>query len=338
MSKLQQCSAIDRQANSTPGFTTGRPYAIENERSKSLVVDKYVLAAHGKAEREWPFIACSESPFTDVSILAPCSCFALWQLTIFQGEWNRYQITCKNDGITIPRKPELYKKMDDINGLIGRKWTDLEISEKVKKQQALMDRFSGVERQRIERDLAQARAHGNGELAEELQDKLDKMPAPRLAFQTTLKKNSPSKPATPSQQDRLAEKNALNRQLNAKQVREAQLAERRRTREVEERGEDGDADPSSQRSRARAKLARGDSTMSNNSSGGLNSPAGNGATPALGAQKTAKKDDVLPHIAKLKEAQLAEASAKGGVPMIHKTLYDDDIIGALDLELDVEID
>lgn len=231
--------------------------------------------------------------------------------------------------------------MDDINGLIGRKWTDLEISEKVKKQQALMDRFSGVERQRIERDLAQARAHGNDELAEELQDKLDKMPAPRLAFQTSLKKNSPSKPATPSQQDRLAEKNALNRQLNAKQVREAQLAERRRAREVEERGEDADADadadPSSQRSKARAKLARGDSTVSNNSSGGLNSPAGNMGTPALGAQKTAK-DDVLPHIAKLKEAQLAEASAKGGVPMIHKTLYDDDIIGALDLELDVEID
>lgn len=197
-----------------------------------------------------------------------------------------------------------------------------------------MDRFSGVERARIERDLAQARAHGNDELAEELQDKLDKMPAPRLAFQTSLKKNSPAKSAAPSQQDRLAEKNALNRQLNAKQVREAQLAERRRTRDVESAGGDAEGGDSSQRSKSRSKLARGDSTISNNS--GTNTPAGNG-TPALGAQKT-KKDDVMPHIAKLKEAQLAEATAKGGVPMIHKTLYDDDIIGALDLELDVEID
>lgn len=225
--------------------------------------------------------------------------------------------------------------MDDINGLIGRKWTDLEISEKVKRQQALMDRFSGVERARIERDLAQARAHGNEELVEELQEKLDKMPAPRLAFQTTLKKNSPAKPAAPSQQDRLAEKNALNRQLNAKQVREAQLAERRRVRDVDDaraRSEDADGD-SSQRSKSRGKLAREDSGTANPS--GINTPA-NG-TPALGAQKT-QKDDVLPHIAKLKEAQLAEATAKGGVPMIHKTLYDDDIIGALDLELDVEID
>lgn len=30
-------------------------------------MDQYVIAAHGKAEREWPFIACSESNFTDVS-------------------------------------------------------------------------------------------------------------------------------------------------------------------------------------------------------------------------------------------------------------------------------
>lgn len=208
--------------------------------------------------------------------------------------------------------------MDDINGLINRKWTDVEISEKVKKQQALMDRFSGAERSKIERELAQARARGNHDLAEELQDKLDKMPAPRLAFQTTLKKNSPAKPSTPSQQDRLAEKNALNRQLNAKAVREAQLAERRR-------GRDADAD-----GKAHGKLARGDSTISNTS--GHNTPA-NG-TPA---QKK-DKDEVMPHLAKLKEAQLAETTAKGGIPMIHKTLYDDDIIGALDLELDVEID
>lgn len=227
--------------------------------------------------------------------------------------------------------------MDNINGLIERKWTDLEISEKVKRQQALMDRFSGVERTRIERDLAQAQSYGNIELAEQLQEKLDKMPAPRLAFQTSLKKSTPAKPSGPSQQDRLAEKNALNRQLNAKQVREAQIAERRRARENEEsipRGEEVDGDLS-RRVKTRMKLAHTDENSGTPKGSNANTPA-NG-TPNLGAQKT-KKDDALPHITKLKEAQLAEANAKGGVPMIHKTLYDDDIIGALDLELDVEID
>lgn len=61
-------SCIHSQTNKMLGFSTGRPYAIENERGKSLVVDKYVMAAHGKAEREWPFIACSESAFTEVSV------------------------------------------------------------------------------------------------------------------------------------------------------------------------------------------------------------------------------------------------------------------------------
>lgn len=50
------------------GFSTGRPYAVENDRGKPIVVDKYVVAAHGKAEREWPWIACSEGNFTDVSL------------------------------------------------------------------------------------------------------------------------------------------------------------------------------------------------------------------------------------------------------------------------------
>lgn len=169
-----------------------------------------------------------------------------------------------------------------------------------------MDRFSGADRARLERDLAQARAHGNDALADELQDKLDSMPQPRLAFQTTLKKNSPAKPSTPSQQDRLAEKNAINRQLNSKQVREAQLAERRRVREVEER-------ESASRGASRA-----------------NTPANGNGTPKV----KPKEKEALPQIARLKE----EPSAKSVIPMIHKVLTDDDIIGAMDLDIDVDID
>lgn len=48
------------------GFKSGKAYAVENERGKSIVVDNYVIAAHGNAKREWPWIACSESNFTEV--------------------------------------------------------------------------------------------------------------------------------------------------------------------------------------------------------------------------------------------------------------------------------
>lgn len=61
--------SLNEPTNMLSGFKTGRPYAIENENNKTFVVDQYVMAAHGKAEREWPFIACSESKFTDVSLL-----------------------------------------------------------------------------------------------------------------------------------------------------------------------------------------------------------------------------------------------------------------------------
>ncbi|KAK2615641.1 hypothetical protein N8I77_002383 [Diaporthe amygdali] len=303
------------------GVTTGRPYAVENEQHKTIVTDQYVIGAHGKAEKEWPYIACSESPFTEA-------------------EWNRYQIVCGKDSITIPKKPELAQKVDDINRLLNRSWTDEELSEKLKRQTLLRDKFSGAERARLEQEIAEARRHGNDTLADELQENLDKMPAPRLAFSTTLKKASPVKPSGPTQQDRLAEKNRLNRQLNAKQVREAQIAERRKAREVltDKGGDDTDGgDPSSRRAGARKKFAAGarDGGGGNNA---LNSTAGSGAsTPANGTPKLGAQNPVPPHVAKLREQQEAAANGKGGVPKIHRALTDDDIIGSLDLDIDVEI-
>lgn len=238
----------------------------------------------------------------------------------------------------IPRKPELVKKTADINNLLNREWKEDEVQEKIKQQNKLMDKFNGVERARVEQQLAQAQAHENEALVNELQDKLDRLPMPRLAFQTSLKKNSPIKTG-PTQQDRLAEKNALNRQLNAKNVREAQLAERRRAREIQEaieRGEDVQEDLS-RRVKTKVKFMHrdDDNDPSSRAGSGANTPAGNG-TPKM---KPRDKDKDEPdHIKKLKEAKVAEASAKGGVPMIHKVLTDDDIIGALDLDIDVTID
>ena len=48
------------------GFTTGRPYAVTGPNG-SFVTDQYVRGAHGKAVKEFPFIAASSGRFTDVS-------------------------------------------------------------------------------------------------------------------------------------------------------------------------------------------------------------------------------------------------------------------------------
>jgi RNA polymerase-associated protein RTF1 len=47
------------------GFSTSRPYAIQGPQGV-LVTDQYVKAAHGKAIKEFPFIAASSGKFTDV--------------------------------------------------------------------------------------------------------------------------------------------------------------------------------------------------------------------------------------------------------------------------------
>lgn len=39
---------------------------MEKSNGQTFVTDQYAVAAHGKAEREWPFIACSDGAFTEV--------------------------------------------------------------------------------------------------------------------------------------------------------------------------------------------------------------------------------------------------------------------------------
>ena len=52
--------------SSCVGFTEGKPYALEGINGKPFVTNQYALVAYGKSERPWPFLACSNSPFTEV--------------------------------------------------------------------------------------------------------------------------------------------------------------------------------------------------------------------------------------------------------------------------------
>lgn len=39
---------------------------METANGNHFITTQYVRAAHGKAEKEWPFISCSNSAFTEV--------------------------------------------------------------------------------------------------------------------------------------------------------------------------------------------------------------------------------------------------------------------------------
>lgn len=230
----------------------------------------------------------------------------------------------------MPLKSILMAKIDDINNLINHSWTPEEISAKIERRKELQNRFDPAERARVARLLEEAREKGDDAKVEELTEQLDKLSTQRLAFKTSL---GPSKSAgskrDQSEQERLAERNRINRQLNAEAVRKAQLKEKAKVLEMERainRGEQVKEDPS-RRLRTKTKFVhdtKGEDKKTSNANSAV-------STPANGTPKTGPTKSALPlHLSKLQED-------KNGIPSIHKPLMDDDVIGALDLDIDVEI-
>ncbi|KAF7563019.1 hypothetical protein G7046_g1117 [Stylonectria norvegica] len=295
------------------GFATGRPYALVGPNG-SFVTDQYIKAAHGKAIKEFPFIAASSGKFSD-------------------NELARYKVVCHNEGVTLPTKDFLSDKIDAINSLINHKWTSEEIKARLAKKNELRRRFDPAEREKVARLLEEARERGDDRKVENLQEQLDKLGNQRLAFKTSLGLSKLDAPKAQSEQDRLAERNRENRRLNGEAVRKAQLKERTKSREIEaaiKRGEAVGGDMS-RRLRTKAKFVYDVNEK-------VEGKAANGSgtsTPANGTPKTtAAKQQLLPHLSKLHDEKFSE---KKGIPTIHKPLMDDDVIGALDLDIDIEI-
>ncbi|EEY15617.1 conserved hypothetical protein [Verticillium alfalfae VaMs.102] len=296
------------------GIAVGKPYAL-NGPSGSFVTDQYVIAAHGKAEKEFAFIFCSDKPVTE-------------------REFNRYVTTLQVDGMAFPKTQVLLNKIDDINKFVERSLTSAEIDEKVARKNELRKKFDPERRDRLRWEIEEATAAGHTRRIAELQEELDDLLSNRLAFRTTL--DAPKTTSTnAAQQDRLADINRERRRQNAANVGKAQLKEKHEARKKEaaiERGEVTDIDLS-RRIRTKTKFVHQNHQKAEDSAA-----SGNG-TPASGTPKMAaakKESEVLPHIAKaLENARKAE---KKGLPVIHRPICDDDIIGEIDLELDVDFD
>ncbi|OHE99097.1 plus-3 domain-containing protein [Colletotrichum orchidophilum] len=292
-------------------ITVGKPYAMTGP-SGTFVTDQYVLAAHGKAERPFPFIFLSDRPFTE-------------------REYNRYEKVIQSEGLTLPKKKTLLDKIDDINALIAYHLSTTEIDERIQRKAALRKKFDPKLRERLAQDIAVARAQGNTRKAEDLQEQLDDLKTNVLAFKTSLSESS-SKPSATSQQDRLANINRQRRLENAENVRRAQLKEKAEARKLEaalERGEDIKNDLS-RRLRTKAKFIH-----DANDTGAKKAKDSNASTPANGTPKMgAQEKNFLPNLIKLQAAN----QEKKGIPTIHKPLMDDDIIGSLDLDIDIDID
>jgi RNA polymerase-associated protein RTF1 len=190
-----------------------------------------------------------------------------------------------------------------------------------------------IERKRLGNLVKDARAQGDLDAAERFQAELDALDGPKLAYSTSMQTAARKiKPGVLTQQERLAELNRQHRRENAEKVRQAQIAERKKVRDERgriARGEEVTGEDTSRRLKTVAKFSHdvADEYVKKTGSdaSGANTPSG---TPKLGAKKTA-----LPHLAKMQ----AEQNAKKGLPTIRRPLMDDDIIGAIDLGIDLEL-
>jgi RNA polymerase-associated protein RTF1 len=240
----------------------------------------------------------------------------------------------------MPKKAALNNKLDDINAFLARPLTDKDLTDKMERKANLRKPFDPVIRERVRQELEDAKTRGrNEDVISSLEEQYDNMLRLRLAFGTSLKPAAPTQDSINrpmSQQDRLAEVNRENRRRNAEAVRNAQLREKKQIREIESRIARGEVvqEDMSRRLKTKAKFVY--NPLDPSAEKKKDSAAGSGAsTPANGTPKlSAQKEMLLPHVAKLREKAYAE---KKGIPTIHKPLMDDDIIGALDLDIDVEI-
>lgn len=285
---------------------------MQRTHQQSFVTDQYVRIAFGKTVKEYPFISCSDSPFNEVNTLLTLPS-SVPNMT--QAEYQRFQRVCQEDAVPFPKKAQVDAKIDDINALRNRTWTEKEVSDKLARMQNMKKKYDSSERNRLLNKLEEAKEQGDEARIADLQGQLDKLEVPKLAFRTSLLPNKKSAlPSTPSQQDRLAQLNIQRRRDNAEAVRRAQILERAKTRKFEERN---------------ATPADGSET-----------PTTEDGAPANGAPKatSVSKAPLLPHLQKLQMQHHQAEKEKKGIPQIHRPLVDDDIIASLDLEIDVEID
>lgn len=291
------------------GFQDGKPYAIEGPNHKTFLINKYIVAAHGKATKPWSFLECSNSRFTD-------------------DEWRRYRLTMANEDCRMPTRGQINAKLTQINKLIHHRFTDAEISQKLKQQNALVDMVNRTaERRDIKDKIRDAEDRGDEDAVHELEDQLLNLVPMKLALGTTLHPTQSQK-AT-QEADRLAELNRRNQRLQTENVQKAALLKRRA---YKKKTADPNklAVPSANKALdddlfgSASDMSRAGTPVNGMSRSGtpVRSILGNGSDIPRSGTPLSMKTGV---------------ETKKGLPVIKKSKRDDEVLQELDLGIDIDI-
>lgn len=297
---------------SIKGFQEGRPYAIEGPNNKSFIVNKYIIAAHGKATKPWSFLECSNSRFTD-------------------DEWRRYRLTMANEDCRMPTRGQINAKLTQINALINHRFTDAEISQKLKQQNALIDMVNRTaERKELKEKIRDAEDKGDEDAIAELEERLMNLVPMKLALGTSLQPAQPARPKT--EIDRFAELNRRNQKQTTENIQKAEML-RRRTLKKKAIEDAGKLAPSSAATKNLDDDLFGSASDVSRAATPVNGASRSG-TPRMGTP-TANGSEITRSGTPL--AVRGNQEKKSGIPVIKKGKRDDEVLQSMDLGIDVDI-
>lgn len=185
---------------------------MEGRNGRPFVINQYASVTCGKIEKQFPFNACSDSHIT-------------------QSEFARYMQTLETDNYPLPTKAEITQKVNDIKSLYNHQFTEKELQEKLRRQNAGTEQQDHADRTRIEARRQQALDDGDDEAVAQCNAELQKLAGFKLVLSNTLSKQqarSSTTNSTTAQSDRLSELNRRNARLNYETIRRAEIDERRR--------------------------------------------------------------------------------------------------------------
>ncbi|TKA58248.1 hypothetical protein B0A49_12903 [Cryomyces minteri] len=292
------------------GFAEGRPYAMEGHNGKSFITDQYAVVVHGSAEKEYPFIACSDSKFTEA-------------------EYERYKKAMIADTLKPPTKAHLASKLDDIHRLLNHQWTEEDIQAKIKRSGALQAKFASFDREKIAERRKQAVAREDEAAIAKCDQELAAIDGPKLAFGTSLNSTANKAPKGQMQQERLAALNRANRKANTEEIRKAQLAEKRASQKARM-----ETAAKMKKKEEESKIAKKIHLSVVDDLFGDGSDISRAATPMTGTDtpnKTSTPRSSTP-------ANGVKPERKAGIPTFKKKDMDDDLIASMDLGIDIDID
>ncbi|KAG8529450.1 uncharacterized protein KY384_006087 [Bacidia gigantensis] len=293
----------------------GWPYAMMKNSGKRFVTNQHLMLAVEGTQKEFHMNSISNSTVTEVEVA-------------------NHKNNLANEGKPIPSRPYLDHKIDDINSLIHHQFTDDELQHKLERSGVLSSKAASFEKVAILNRRRAAEEHADEAAVAKCDAELTELTGPRLRYGTSLDNPKPvvAAPALPSQQDLMAELNRQNRKKNAEDIRKAQLAEKRAARLAREAVARGEAveDPFARvKTTARTHydvnetLAPHRVKEVNRSRSGT--PAGL-LTPKIEARKVTRSPEVKP-----------QSVVRKGLPVLGSRNMDDEIIGALDMGIDIEI-